>query len=62
MGLSDRSSRPLRPARPTPPEVEERACSARSSMLFVPLGLAASTGVSPMSRIVGVNNLSARST
>lgn len=26
------------------------------------VGLAASTGVSPMSRIIGVNNLSARST
>ena len=44
-GLSDRSSRPRRPARLTPPDVEERVCEARSSMLLAPLGLAATTGV-----------------
>ena len=44
-GLSDRSSRPRRLARLTPPEVEERVCEARSSMLLAPLGLAATTGV-----------------
>lgn len=44
-GLSDRSSRPRRLARLTPPDVEERVCSARSSMLLAPLGLAAATGV-----------------
>lgn len=43
--LSDRSSRPRRPARLTPPEVEERVCGPRSSMLLAPLGLAAATGV-----------------
>ncbi len=42
----------LRPKQPpregwraTPPEVEERVCEARSSMLLAPLGLAATTGV-----------------
>lgn len=40
-GLSDRSSRPRRLARLTPPEVEERVCEARSSMLLALLGLAA---------------------
>ena len=44
-GLSDRSSRPRRPARATPPDVEDRVCEARSSMLLAPLGLAAATGV-----------------
>lgn len=44
-GLSDRSSRPRRLARLTPPEVEERVCEPRSSMLLAPLGLAATTGV-----------------
>lgn len=44
-GLSDRSSRPRRLARLTPPDVEERVCEARSSMLLAPLGLAATTGV-----------------
>ena len=44
-GLSDRSSRPRRLARATPPDVEDRVCEARSSMLLAPLGLAAATGV-----------------
>lgn len=43
--MSDRTSRPRRLARLTPPEVEERVCEARSSMLLSPIALAAETGV-----------------
>ena len=44
-GLDDRGSRPRRLARSTPPEVEDRVCEARSSLLLAPLALAAATGV-----------------
>ena len=43
-GLSNRSS---------PPDVEERVCEARSSMLLAPLGLAAATGVPARARARG---------
>ena len=43
--MSDRSSRPRGLTRLTPPEVEDRVCEARSSMLLAPPALAAETGV-----------------
>lgn len=43
--MSDRPSRPRRLARLTPPDVEDRVCEARPSMLLAPLALAAETGV-----------------
>lgn len=43
--LAERPSRPRRLARLTPPDVEERVCEARRSMLLAPLALSAETGV-----------------